>query len=171
MLNDASLSYFNYFLTSGMWHSARPARPVSGSNCTRRRALGFVTGASGPLRNRSIRSHTQRTARVSELIGRGGASGHVRPNASGRQSRSLEPLWTAIGRWHYRVRSWRGARPVKQWNASGHTLPESVTFCDRWKSKEQDSKRDTWRASPKSHWCDRTLWPRPISARRAASRA
>jgi hypothetical protein len=28
------------------------------------------------------------------------------------------------------------SRPVMVWSASGHTLPESVTFCDRWKSNE-----------------------------------
>jgi hypothetical protein len=49
------------------------------------------------------------------------------------------------------------SHPVVAWSASGHTLPESVTFHDRWKSNEQDSKRDTWRASAKSCWCDQTL--------------
>jgi hypothetical protein len=40
------------------------------------------------------------------------ASGQSRSDTSSQQSRSLEPLWTATGRWHYRVRSWRGAHPV-----------------------------------------------------------
>jgi hypothetical protein len=58
------------------------------------RGLGTI-GASGQWQqlcaargtrvcNRRVRSCTQRTARVSELIGRGGESGHVRPDASGR---------------------------------------------------------------------------------------
>jgi hypothetical protein len=49
------------------------------------------------------------------------------------------------------------SRPVVACSASGHTLPESVTFRDRWKYNGRDSKRDTWRASTKSHWCDRML--------------
>jgi hypothetical protein len=28
------------------------------------------------------------------------------------------------------------SHPVVAWSVSGHTLPESVTFCDRWKSNE-----------------------------------
>jgi hypothetical protein len=46
---------------------------------------------------------------------------------------------------------------VVAWSASGHTLPNSIMFCDHWKSNERDSKRDTWRASVKLRWCDRTL--------------
>jgi hypothetical protein len=49
------------------------------------------------------------------------------------------------------------SRPVVVWSASGHTLPESVTFRDRWKSNEWDSKRDTWRSLGKSRRRDRTL--------------
>jgi hypothetical protein len=37
--------------------------------------------------------------------------------------------------------------PVVAWSASDHTLTKSVTFYDRWKSNEQNSKRDMWRAS------------------------
>jgi hypothetical protein len=51
---------------------------------------GFVTGAS---------DHTPRRAAQREgLIERGGASSHMRPNASGRQNRSLDPNWTLTGR-------------------------------------------------------------------------
>jgi hypothetical protein len=66
------------------------------------------------------------------------------------------------------------SRPVMAWSASGHTLPESVTFCDRWKSNERDSKKDTWQASAKSRRSNRALWPRlvdqtSVSGQRAQS--
>jgi hypothetical protein len=52
------------------------------------------------------------------------------------------------------------SRPVVAWSASGHTLPESVTFHDRWKSNERNSKRDTWRAtSVRSMRAERHLEP------------
>jgi hypothetical protein len=49
------------------------------------------------------------------------------------------------------------SRSIVAWSASDHTLPEIITFHDRWKSNERYSKRDTWRASVKSQWCDQTL--------------
>jgi hypothetical protein len=95
--------------------SAWPARPVSGNSCAWHGALGFATSVSDHSRDRRIRSCTQESSAEGGLIGRGGTSGHMRPDASGRQSRSLEPLWIATGHWHYRVRSWRGARPVTRY--------------------------------------------------------
>jgi hypothetical protein len=52
---------------------------------------------SVPSRNRSIQSRTQRTVRVSELIGHSGAFGHMRSDTSGRDRSSLEPFWTVTG--------------------------------------------------------------------------
>jgi hypothetical protein len=76
------------------------------------RALGFATGASGPSRNQSIRSGTQRTRAWRRADWTRGASGNMRSDVFGHDRSSLEPLWTVTGRWNCRVRSLRGARPV-----------------------------------------------------------
>jgi hypothetical protein len=60
-------------------------------------------------------------------------------------------------------------RPVNSSVASGHALTEKVTFHDRWRSNERNLKLDTWWASVKSRRCDRMMWSRPVSARRAVS--
>jgi hypothetical protein len=84
-------------------------RPVSVSTSSQARELGFATGASGLSWNQSVQSRTQRTARVSELIGRGGTSGHVRLDASDHARSSLDPYWTQTGlsAWHVRSFSQR----------------------------------------------------------------
>jgi hypothetical protein len=92
--------------------SARPRCCYSSVPTRSAIVRGFVTGASDHSRDRRVRSRTQESSAEGSLIGRGGASGHMRPDASGQQSRSLEPLWTTTRRWHCRVQSRRGARPV-----------------------------------------------------------
>jgi hypothetical protein len=64
-------------------------RLVSDSSCLAH-GLGFTTGASGHLRDRCVRSGARGTANVKGSIGRGGASGHDRPDASGHDSSLLE---------------------------------------------------------------------------------
>jgi hypothetical protein len=97
----------------------QPARPVP-----------HGTGASG----RAPRG----VERGEELIGRAARSvtrNQTRPVAMGA-------LWTAIGRWHCRVRSLRGARPVgasraqalcdrRVWSFERHV--RSIVF-DRWRA-------------------------------------
>jgi hypothetical protein len=118
-------------------------RLVSGSYCARRGALGFATSASGPSRDRRVRSSPRETAKSARSIGHYGASGLDRPDASGHE-RELTGNDRTLALWRL-VRL--AVRPVVAWSASDHTLPESVTFRDRWKSNERNSKRDTWRAS------------------------
>jgi hypothetical protein len=132
-------------------------RPVSGSCCAWRGALGFATGAYGPSRDRRVRSSPRETAKSARSIGRCGASGHDRPDASGREREltgrpdagtvASGSSCSASGHWLTGAGAVRSARPVVAWRASGHTLPKSVTFRDYWKSNERNSKRDTWRAS------------------------
>jgi hypothetical protein len=115
--NFSKSSWIETTANRGHWYDRTRFRhdrtsPVSVSSSSQARELGFATGASGPSWNWSARSRTQRTARVSELIGRGDASGHVRPDVSGRRSRSLDPYWTRIGRRVQLVRSNGEARPV-----------------------------------------------------------
>jgi hypothetical protein len=86
-----------------------PVRPISSNHRQRRTRERSQTGASGPSRNRSIWPCTQWAARVSVLIGRGGASGHVRPDTSNRARSSLDS-----------DRMPGAARPVKRCSASGH---------------------------------------------------
>jgi hypothetical protein len=57
--------------------SARPERPVSGSSCVWRKALGFATGASDHSWDRRVRSCTQESSAEGSLIKRGGVSGHI----------------------------------------------------------------------------------------------
>jgi hypothetical protein len=64
-----------------------------------------ATGASGPSRDRSVRSGVQRKL---STIGR-----EARPVTRDRTRPVVEgAYWTPTGRWHCRVRSLRGARPV-----------------------------------------------------------
>jgi hypothetical protein len=66
------------------------------SSGTRGEVLGFATGAS---------DHAPRgAARREGLIGHQGASSHMRPDASGRRNRSLDPFCTQTGRRVSRVR-------------------------------------------------------------------
>jgi hypothetical protein len=77
-------------------------RPVSTAQA---RVLGFATGASGHLRDRRVRSGVQRKL---SMIGR-----EARPVTHDRTRPIVEDAyWTLTGRWHCRVRSLRGARPV-----------------------------------------------------------
>jgi hypothetical protein len=39
------------------------------------------------------------------------------------------------------------ARSVNSSIASGHAMTKKIMFCDRWRSKERNLKRGTWRAS------------------------
>jgi hypothetical protein len=113
---------------------------------------GFVTEASDHSRDRRVRSRTQESS------------------AKGRFDRTQWCVQShAIGR----IRSTKSLSgplldsnrtpaitcPVNSSVTSGHALTKKVTFHDRWRSNERNLKRDTWRASTKSHRCDRTLWP------------
>jgi hypothetical protein len=124
-------------------------RPVSGSCCAWRGALGFTTGTSGPSRDRRVRSSPRKIAKSARSIRRYGASCHDRPDASDREreltrnDRTLA-LWRSIRLEACPVAVSR-ARALCDRRVRSH-LPESVTFRDRWKSNERDSKRDTWRA-------------------------
>jgi hypothetical protein len=83
-------------------------RPVSTSQQSGARVLGFATGASGHLRNRRVRSGAQKELRFTRMIGRGAhlvTRDRTRPIIEGA-------YWTLTGRRHCRVRSLRGARPV-----------------------------------------------------------
>jgi hypothetical protein len=77
-------------------------RLVSSQQLSGARVLGFPTGASGPSRNRSVRSGTQRgrTGRRAERTR--GASGHVRSDTSGHGGSLLDS-----------DRTLGAARPVK----------------------------------------------------------
>jgi hypothetical protein len=85
-------------------------RRVRSVQTARRRACarGSRTDAFGPSQNRRIQSGTQNTACVSVLSGRGGVSGHVRPDASDHAGSSLDS-----------DRTTGAARPVKRCSASG----------------------------------------------------
>jgi hypothetical protein len=56
----------------------------------RERQLGFLTGASSRSRDQRVRSSLIETAKHAKSIGRGGVSGHDRPDASGHE-------WVLIG--------------------------------------------------------------------------
>jgi hypothetical protein len=62
-------------------------RPVSSTWCGH---YGFATGASGPSRNRSIRSGTQRGRAWRRANWTRGASGHMRSDASGHGGSSID---------------------------------------------------------------------------------
>jgi hypothetical protein len=90
------------------WSRFDRTRPVSSTQQLGARVLGFRTGASGPSRNRSVRSGTRSIARGVELIGRAArlaTRDRTRPVTMGA-------YWTPTRRWHCRVRSLRGARLV-----------------------------------------------------------
>jgi hypothetical protein len=103
----SSLTSASGQFTCAQKQSARPAHPVL-----------HGTGVSG---------HASRGAKSSEvLIGRA-----VRPVMYDWTRPIVEgAYWTLTGRWHYCVRSSRGARPVMRWGASGHTLGR-VRSCAR----------------------------------------
>jgi hypothetical protein len=64
------------------------------------------------------------------MIGRG-----ARPVMYDRTRPVMEgAYWTLTGRWHYHVRSLRGARPVIARGASGHGSGASDRRFDRWGS-------------------------------------
>jgi hypothetical protein len=123
----------------------------------RARARGSQTGASGPSQNRRVRSCTQKTARVSMLSGRGGASGHVRPDASDRAGSSLDSDRTpgaarpvkrcSASGWHRLVRL-GGVTRSGRGGASGHVRPDAS---DRARTS-LDSDRTTGAARPVKPW-------------------
>jgi hypothetical protein len=71
--------------------------------------IGFATGASGRSQDQRVRSSPRETVKHTKSIGRGDASGHDRPDASGPCGCSLE----MTGRYHCGVRFVKRARPVK----------------------------------------------------------
>jgi hypothetical protein len=72
------------------------------------RGLGFATGVSGHSRDRRVRSGALRELQFARSIGRS-----ARPVTHDRTRPVVEgAYWTPTGRWHCRVRSLPGARPV-----------------------------------------------------------
>jgi hypothetical protein len=65
-------------------------RPVSSQQLSGARVLGFPTSASGPSRDRSVRSGTQRGRAGRRADRTRGASGHVRSDMSGRGGSLLD---------------------------------------------------------------------------------
>jgi hypothetical protein len=102
-----SLKNFNWTLDRTRFRVDLRVRSVQ---TTGRDARVKVTdGASGPSWNQRVRSRTQWAALVLVPIGHGGASGHVRPDASDRARSSLDSDQTS-----------GAARPVKRCSAFGH---------------------------------------------------
>jgi hypothetical protein len=76
-------------------------RPVSSTQQSGARVLGFATGTSGHSRDRRIRSGAQRKLGFASSIGRA-----ARPVTRDRTRPVVEgAYWTPTGRWHCRVRS------------------------------------------------------------------
>jgi hypothetical protein len=72
------------------------------------RGLGFATGVSSHSRDRRVRSGALSELQFARSIGRG-----ARPVTHDRTRPVVEgAYWTLTGRWHCRVRSLSGARPV-----------------------------------------------------------
>jgi hypothetical protein len=76
-------------------HWGDQTRPVSGSSCAQRGALGFATGASGRLRDRRVRSDAQRDNR---MRGVDRTQWRVRSRSTGRVRSCVGAYWTQTGR-------------------------------------------------------------------------
>jgi hypothetical protein len=148
------------------WVTGRVTGRVT--RCVTRRWTGrglSMTGASGQWQQLcAARGARVCNWRVRSLVGPARPVTHPGEQRGGKFDRTWWRVWShATGRKSLSGSSldsdWTLALsyPVVTWSASGHTLPESVTFRDRWKSNERDSKMDMWRASAKSCWCGRTL--------------
>jgi hypothetical protein len=120
------------------------------------------------VNNWRVRSTWHGAASAKKLTGRGGASGHDRPNVSGRAwvLTGLKPdagcnassqFCSASGRCFVSVGPMRSARLVNSSCASGYSSAWTSTF--KWPlwSNEWNSKWDTWRSLERSWWSDRTL--------------
>jgi hypothetical protein len=83
-------------------------RPVSSTQQSGARVLGFAIGAFGPSWNWSVRSSTQRSRAWRRANRTRGASGHTRSDVSGRDGSSLDY-----------DRTLALSRPVVVWSASG----------------------------------------------------
>jgi hypothetical protein len=90
--------------------------PVSSTQQSGARVLGFATGASGPSWNWSVRSGTQRSRVWRRADRTCGASGHTRSDASGHDGSSLD-----------RDQTLALSRPVVAWSASGHIVARAGT--------------------------------------------
>jgi hypothetical protein len=146
--------------TSGQWLQRCAAQGARA--CNRRvRSLAELERPITHLEN----SASLRADRTRWRV-RSRATGRIRSTKS-LSGTSLDSDWTLAL-----------SHPVMTWSASGHTLPESVTFCDSWKSNEQDSKKghvasigEVALVRPDAG-CVRSIRPaRSVSARRAAFRA
>jgi hypothetical protein len=146
----------------------------------RARARGSWTDTSGPSRNWRVRSRTQKTARVSVLSGRGGASGHVRLDASDRTGSSLDsdrtsgaarPVkWCSASGWHRLVRL-GGVTRSERGGASGHVRPDASdharTSLDSDRTSDAARPVKPWSASGHPDWCVRSVrfsLRRPVTA-------
>jgi hypothetical protein len=89
------------------WSWYDRTRPVSTTQQSGVRVLGFATGASGHSRDRGVRSGAQRELKFARSIRR-----VVRLVVEGA-------YWTLTRRWHCHVRSLPGARPVIALRARG----------------------------------------------------
>jgi hypothetical protein len=98
------------------WSQFDRTRPVSSTQQSGARVLGFATGAFGPSRNRSVRSGTQRSRAWRRADRTRGASGHTRSDASGRDGSSLD---------HDRTLAL--SCPVVAWSASGRCVARAGT--------------------------------------------
>jgi hypothetical protein len=97
------------------WSWFDRTRPVSSTQQSGTRVLGFATGAFGHSRDRRVRSGTQRELQNARSIGHA-----ARLVTRDRTHLVIEgAYWTPIGRWHYRVRSLSGACPVNASRARG----------------------------------------------------
>jgi hypothetical protein len=85
--------------------------PISLTQQSGAQVLGFTTGASGPSRNRSVRSGTQRSRAWRRADRTRDAYGHTRSDASGRDGSSLD-----------RDRTLALSCSVVVWSASGHVV-------------------------------------------------
>jgi hypothetical protein len=101
-------------------------RSVSSTLQSGTRVLGFTIGASGHSRDRRARSGAQRELKLARTIGRA-----ARPVTRDRTRQVVEgAYWTLTGRWHCRVRSLPGARPVVASRARGAV--RSARLVIRW---------------------------------------
>jgi hypothetical protein len=100
-------------------------RPVSTTQQSGKRVLGFATGASGHSQDRHVRSGAQRELKFARSIG-----GMARPVTRDRTRPVVEgAYWTPTGRWHCRVRSLPGVRPVVASRARGAVRSARPVTC------------------------------------------
>jgi hypothetical protein len=89
------------------WSRFDRMRPVSSTQQSGVRVLGFATGVSDPSWNQSVRLGTQRSIAWQRADRTRGASGHTRSDVSGSDGSSLDRDWMLAL-----------SRPVVSWSVS-----------------------------------------------------